>query len=232
MFAGEFARKQPAGERAPDQQSHLLVEQHRPQFPFQLATRQRVVRLQGDELFEVVEGRDSERLHDLPCREIGAADVADLPLPDQIGKGAERLFKRREAVEAVDLIEVDVVRVETQQTGFDSMENMKAGETYLIGARPHASEHFGRNHDVFALVAEGLAEHRLRLARGIDIRRIEEVDARVEGVIDQRINVVLGQSADHLKDAAFAAKGHGAETEAGNEDSGVAELLIFHSPML
>jgi hypothetical protein len=54
----------------------------------------------------------AERLHDLPGHEVRAADVAHLAGADQIVQSARRLLDQRYRIDAMDLIEIDVIRAE------------------------------------------------------------------------------------------------------------------------
>ena len=60
----------------------------------------------------MVQRGDPEGLHDLPGGKIRAADVADFALTHEVGQRAERFFERRQRIEAVNLVEVDVVGVQ------------------------------------------------------------------------------------------------------------------------
>src|SRR5579871_1187615 len=224
----EFAGEKSARQRTPHQQSDSLIQQHRNNFTLQLAAGQRVVSLQRHKFFEMLHGGNSLALHDLPRREIGASDVADFSLTDQIGERAERFFKRRQWIEAVNLIEIDVIRIQAQQAGLGFLHDIQPRESDLIGTFAHAAVDFGRNHHILALRAERFAQHGFRFARRIDIGRVEEIDAGVDGVFHQRIHVVLIQSADGLEDAFRSAEGHCAHAKFGYEDTGIPELLIFH----
>src|SRR6185437_13345552 len=73
----ELAAEQAAGERAPYHQPKLLRVHHRQDFAFEIPGSNGVERLNRLEPRPVVFGRETERLFDLPRREIGAADVAN-----------------------------------------------------------------------------------------------------------------------------------------------------------
>src|SRR5258708_525716 len=76
--AREFSGEESACERAPGEQTDFLILKERNDFVFQVSSCERVVRLQRGELLQILTGGDSERLHDLPCSPVRAADVADL----------------------------------------------------------------------------------------------------------------------------------------------------------
>src|SRR6185369_4904334 len=48
------------------------------------------------------------RIRDLPAREVGIADVANLALAHEVVQGAQRLIEGRVGVVAVELVKVDV----------------------------------------------------------------------------------------------------------------------------
>src|SRR5437764_442470 len=73
-LAGEPAPAQ----RTPDDRPDLLVEGQRHQLPLVVAPDERIVRLVGDVTGEAVPVRHRERLHQVPAREVRAADVAYL----------------------------------------------------------------------------------------------------------------------------------------------------------
>jgi hypothetical protein len=75
---------------------------------------------------------------------------------------------------------------------------------------------------------ESVAKHRFRLAGRIDVGGIDEIDAGIEGSIDDLIDRRLIEAANHLPLSALSAKRHGAETELRDEDAGVRELSEFH----
>ncbi len=62
----------------------------------------------------------------------------------------------------------------------------------LVGVVAHRAVHLGREDDLVApAVREGLADDLLRLAPGVDIGGVDEVDPGVEGAVDDRDAVVV-----------------------------------------
>ena len=83
-----------------------------------------------------------------------------------------------------------------------------------------AASHFGRDDDVFARdfeVFQRLAEHHFRLAFGIDVGGVDEIDARFERPGDQRGRALLVQGPDGAPEARAAAEGHAAQTNFRDE---------------
>ena len=101
----------------------------------------------------------------------------------------QRLLERRDGIEAVDLVEIDVIEAEPLQAGRDLIHDVAARQPDRVRARPHPAAHLGRDDDVLALdaeIAQRLAELNLRLAFGIDVGGVDEIDAGVEGAVDER----------------------------------------------
>src|SRR5229473_5391230 len=109
----------PAGKRTPHEQADLLEFQQGNDFPFEIAAGDRVISLKRVESGQVPELGDAEGLGDLPCLPVGAADVADLSLLHQGVESAKRLFERAHGIVAMDLVQVDMVGLQTVETGLD-----------------------------------------------------------------------------------------------------------------
>src|SRR6185312_13697286 len=160
--------------------------------------------------------------------EIGAADVADFALPHEIRQCAQRFFERSQLVELVKLIEIDVISPKALQAGLDFLHDVQTRGADLIRARAHPAKDLGGEDDILPFVSERLARQGFGFTGRINVRGIDEIDARVEGVSDKRINVVLLKSADGFEDTALAAKRHRAEADPRDEHTRVAELGILH----
>ena len=86
----------------------------------------------------------------------------------------------------------------------------------IVAARTHAAEYLGRENDVLAgdvQILEGLAECLFAFAFGVDIGGVEEIDAGVDGSLNEFVGSRLIDRADHFPKAADAAEGHGAEAK-------------------
>jgi hypothetical protein len=60
------------------------------------------------------------------------------------------------------------------------------------------------------------------------VRRVDEIDTRVERSMDDGVDGRLIQAADNLPHLSAAAKGHRAEAEFGDEDASVSKRAVFH----
>ena len=73
--------------------------------------------------------RDAFDLLDGPFAE---ADVAGLAGPDDLAERRDRLLQRRLGVEAVTLVEVDVVGLQTGERGIDLLVDLHGGQTLSV----------------------------------------------------------------------------------------------------
>ena len=133
----------------------------------------------------------------------------------------------------MDLVEVDVVGLEAAEAGFDGVHDVSAGGSDVVAAGAGAAVDLGGDDDVCARdveVFEGAAEGDFGLAFGVDVGGVDEVDAGFDGGFDEGVDVGLADAADHFPDGsvfgegvgAVTGEGHGAETDLGDEESGVA----------
>jgi len=125
----------------------------------ELAGDQVVVGLQGGEPFEATSLRDGQLLHEVPGRQVGAADVAHLARAHQVVQGAQGLLGRRPLVDAVDLVEVDVVGAKPAQARLAGAQDVVAGLPDVVWALPHPRVELGGHEHVVAPTAECPAEY-------------------------------------------------------------------------
>ena len=93
--------------------------------------------------------------------------------------------------------------------------------------------HLGGDDDVRTLDAEvpqRLAEQALGLTEGIDIGRVEEIDAGGDRVADDLVDALLVEAGDQapLGILAGGAEGHGAEAQFGDEHPRISKLVVTH----
>src|SRR5262249_61475297 len=106
----EFAGQKASGERTPHEQTEALILEHRDHFALEFATSQRVERLRAAESLELLLARNRQRFHQLPRGKIRTTDVSHLAGTHQVVEGPQGIFERRQRIESMDLIEIDVVR--------------------------------------------------------------------------------------------------------------------------
>ena len=76
--------------------------------------------------------------------------VRTSPRDTQIVERAQRLLDRRDRIEAVDLIEIDVVEAEPLQAAGDLIHDVAARQADRVRPRPGAAAHLGGDDDVLA----------------------------------------------------------------------------------
>ena len=216
VVAGELAGEEAASEGTPDEEAGALVFEHGDDLALEVTAGNGVVGLEGVEFGEVFGVGDAEGLHDLPGHPVGAADVADLALGDEGVEGVKGLFDGGDGVGAVDLVEVDVVGREALEGGVDGVHKVPAGGSDIVATGAGAAESFGGDDDVLAGeadVPEGRGEGLFGFAIGVDIGSVDEVDAGVEGGLEEGVGTGLIDAGDGLPDAFAGGKGHGAEAD-------------------
>jgi hypothetical protein len=127
--------------------------------------------------------------------------VADLALGDELGHRPDRLLDRRVGIDAVLVVEVDVIDAEALQRGI-------AGLAHILRVAAHAEElavlaaHVGelrRQHDVVATVGDRLADELLVRERPVHVGGVDEVDAELERAVDRRDRLALVAGAVELR---------------------------------
>ena len=178
---------------------------------------------------------DAERLHDLPGGEVGAADRSHEAAAHAVVERPQRLFERRDGVEAVDLVEVDVIEAEPFQAGGDLIHDVAAREADRVRPLSHPGAHFGGDDHVLALdaeVAQRLPDLNFGLAFGIDVGCVDEIDARFERAGDELGGGGLIERADGAPEPAAAMKRHRPEADLGDVLAGAAERTIAHEDLI
>jgi hypothetical protein len=153
-------------------------------------------------------------------------------------EGFKSFFDRSFRIEAVNLIEVDEVGLEALETLIQFKKNGFAGEAAAVGLLAHEALDFGGEDDGFAAGVgfEEAAENGLAVAAGVDVGGIEEIDAQIESLAEKGLAVGFIESPGLAAGQKFAGGwrtiGHAAETDAGDFESGVAEIDVIHGLLL
>ena len=161
--------------------------------------------------------------------------VRTSPRDTQSSSGPQRLLERRHRIEPMDLIEIDVVELQAFQAAGDLIHDMAAGQADRVGAGAGAATHLGRDDHVFTRdfeILQRLAQHDLRLAFGIDVGGIQEIDASFQRLGDQPGRGLLIQRADRSPEAGAAGESHAAQADFRDELAGPAERSIAHGSVL
>ena len=138
---------------------------------------------------------------------------------DQRVERVEGLLDGRERVEAVHVVDVDVVGAEALQAGVALVKDVKARRADVVGAVAHGEEGLGGNEDLVALSLDGLAENLFGQAVGVAVGDVEEVDAGIEAEVDHAPRFVHAGIAPRGEELVATAKGCRAETQRGDFES-------------
>ena len=74
--------------------------------------------------------------------------LADLPLLDQGVESAKRLFDRRHGIVVMDLVQIDMIHLQTAETGLNTVPDVAARRSDVIPPRSDAAIDFRRDHDI------------------------------------------------------------------------------------
>lgn len=171
------------------------------------------------------------RLGDVPPGEVAASGVQDLALlycdlhrlPDLVPGGG--------AVDVVELVEVDVIRLQALEARVERAADVQRGELALVGpAFAHVAVDLGREHGLVSVgrvLREPFADDLLGAA-GVDraavsVSGVEEVDALVVSGIHDRVGVLH---------AGVRPKVHRAQADTANGKAGPAEMSEVHTANL
>src|ERR1700726_1002648 len=145
-----LAGQQATGKRTPYEQADLFGLQQENDFPFEIAAGDRVISLKRVESGQVPELADAKGFGELPCLPVGAADVADLSLLHLGVESAKRFFDGGNGIVAVDLIQVDMVGLQTAEACLHAVHNVTARSPDVISPRADAAIDLRRDHDILA----------------------------------------------------------------------------------
>ena len=120
------------------------------------------------------------------------------------------------------LVQVDVVGAEAAQAVLDLLHDPPPRGPSLVGVVTHGCHELGSQHHTVAPALEGLADDLLGLAERVHVGGVDEVDARVDGGVDDADAVVVVGVAPR-------AEHHGAEAVAADLDPGRPECRAVHA---
>src|SRR5207249_480044 len=164
----------------------------------------------------------------VPAREVGAADVAHLARAHEVVERAQRLLDARERVEAVELVEVHVVRAEAAQARLAGPDQVEARRADVVRSRAGAKGSLRRDDHLLAAAGDGLAQDLLREARRVDVGGVEHVEAGLETDVYEPGSLVDPATYPRLEELAASAERARAEAEDRNAEAGATEGPGFH----
>ena len=130
-----------------------------------------------------------EHFRELPCVHGRRPEVQRLAHFHHVVERLDGLLDGGLGVEAVDLVEVHVIGPQPPQAVVDGVHDVLARQAALVGVVAHRAEHLGGDRHAVARrpeILERAAQDFFAHAQRIDIRRVEEIDAQLEGAPDER----------------------------------------------
>jgi hypothetical protein len=223
------ARQPAAGERAPRDDGDALVAAQRQHLALLLAVEQVDVVLHRLEAGPAVRLGHVQRLRELPGEHRRRADVQGLAGAHDVVQRLERFLDRHRRVPAMDLVQVDEVGAQALQAGIDLREDGLARQAHAVRPLVHALVDLGRDDDLAAacVLEQGPADDLLARAVGVHVGGVEEVDAEIQGLLQERAARRLAQGPG-VRAAVGLAIAHAAEAKAGDIEAGAAELGVLH----
>ena len=128
-------------------------------------------------------------------------------------------FERRLGIEAMELIEIDVVHAQPLKTGLARLHQMVARRAPAIWSGSCSSECLRGDHHFVSgnpEVPERMPQHGFGRALGIDIRSVDEIDTGIDCGLYKRIRTVLTDLSDCLPHAFAAVECHCSQAEFGD----------------
>jgi hypothetical protein len=105
------------------------------------------------------------------------------------------VFDRCVRVEAVDLVQVDVVGAEAGQRGVDLLHDRLARESGSAWAVMHLEEHLGGEDDLVSagVLLQCSPDDLFRAADAVNIGGIPEGDAEFDGLLEERLRLIVAE---------------------------------------
>jgi len=190
------------------------------------APQHRILGLRGDQLEAKFLGQGGAR-EDLVGGPLADADVVRLALTNHVGKSLHRFLKGSLGVEAVRLIDVHVVGLESGQGAVDGFHDVLAAQARVVRtAWPRGPVDLGEDLEAFtAFTFENVAEDGFGLGVRVGVGRVERGDADVKCGLDARGSGFVLDLRTVREPVA--------EGEFGDLESGIAQIAIVdHAPTL
>jgi hypothetical protein len=125
-------------------------------------------------------------------------------------------------------VDVDPIGAEVLQAFVDRPQDVTTRQSGLRHGRAGTKADLRRDHNFIATRLERLAEQSLGLAVGVGVGGIEEVHAGIERTADQLVRDLRADLVDGCDVLVAGSKGHRAEREARDDQTGVAERGVPH----
>src|SRR5580700_432013 len=164
----------------------------------------------------------------MPTGEIRASDVADFAAFDESVESRKSFFDRSKRVEAVYVVDVDVIDAEAAEALVAGLEKVMARGAEIVGAVAHGERGFRGDEHAIALAGDGFAEDFLGRAARVDVGGVKKIDAGFKTYVNKASGFGDVAAAPGFEEFGGAAKGASTETKNGNLKAGMAKLSEFH----
>ena len=138
---------------------------------------------------------------------------------DKVVKRSQCLLNGRVWVRPMYLVQIYVVRAKPLQAVFHLSGYVLTGISGVVRAVGHAAGNLCRYYCPLPLPLQRVTYELLGYTRAVAIRRINHVDAHVQGVVDDRLRVALVQPATEIV---------GPQSDNGHLQARPAQLPVFH----
>ena len=193
-----------------------MAERHQVGFDLP-AVEQIVLVLNADEARQIAAIALPEGFDDFPGAEVAAAYIAHLARSDHVVECPQCFFERRNGVEGMEEVEVDIVGLEPGQAVLNAAHQIEAGQAAIIGVLVTGAEDLGAENDFVAFVSDGFADNGFRSSFAVE-GAIDEVASQVDRPVDNLDAELL---------IVLSAKSR-AQTDFGYLDTGMAQIAVFH----
>jgi hypothetical protein len=165
--------------------------------------------------------RAPDRLH----ARLGKPEVLDLAFLDQLPDRAGDVFDRHVRVDAVLVEQIDRVDLEPLERALDGLFDVlrPAVEPPLLPLRVELEAELGRDHNLFAHWRKSFANEFFVRERSVDLGRVEEADAALDGRADERNHLLLV-----TRWAVGEAHAHAAEADGRDFQVAVSKRSLLH----
>jgi hypothetical protein len=117
--------------------------------------------------------------------------MPDLAGLDEPGHRADRVLDRRLGIDAVLVVQIDVIDAEPLEARIACLPHVLGLAVDPALAVHHRDRELGREHDLVALALDRLADEDLVGVRAVHVRGVEQRDAELERAVDDLCRLVV-----------------------------------------
>jgi hypothetical protein len=177
----DLACQEPTAERAVSNEGDAQFTRGRKDFIFGIARPKRVFRLQG------CDGMNGVSAANGGGRSFGKAEETDFSFAHQLSHGAHGFFDRSLGINAMLVIKVDRVDVETLEAGFTAGAHVfgPAVDSANVGIGAIADDgKFGGKENFVAAIADGSTNKDFIVPVAVHIGGVEKIDSQLDRTMD------------------------------------------------